>query len=170
MQAQEGTRELERTAERLLAEIDRLLAENQPGSARHAELDSTLERDLGLDSLGRVELLLRIEDIDFNRCRPEYATDLIDDLTWLGLVWHGEILYQSRNLAAYTQALERLKQDGLIYPCFCTRREIQREIENAGLAVVESYFQTEIIQALDFCNIVMHDSALTKAEIRLNDR
>ncbi len=72
MEAQDGTREIERTAERLLAEIDRLLAENQPGTARHAELDSTLERDLGLDSLGRVELLLRIEQA-FGVSLPEQA-------------------------------------------------------------------------------------------------
>ena len=82
----------------------------------------------------QAELLLRIEDIDFNRCRPDFAADLIEDLEWLGIRWQGDILYQSRYLETYTQALEQLRQDGLIYPCFCTRRDIQREIENAGLA------------------------------------
>lgn len=77
---------------------------------------------------------MRIEDIDFNRCRPEYAVDLIEDLQWLGLHWQGDIRYQSENLSDYAMALERLKQQGLAYPCFCTRRDIQREIDNAGLA------------------------------------
>jgi len=80
------------------------------------------------------ELLLRIEDIDFNRCRPEYAADLIEDMRWLGLRWQGDIRYQSRHTNDYAQALEKLRQQGLVYPCFCTRRDIQREIETAGLA------------------------------------
>lgn len=80
------------------------------------------------------ELLLRIEDIDFTRCRPEFAAGLIEDLEWLGIRWQGEVRYQSRHLDAYADALERLREAGLVYPCFCTRRDIQREIESAGLA------------------------------------
>ena len=80
------------------------------------------------------ELLLRIEDIDSTRCRPAFVTDLIDDLTWLGIRWHGAIRYQSRHLDEYLQALERLRDAGLVYPCFCTRSDIRREIEGAGLA------------------------------------
>jgi len=80
------------------------------------------------------ELLLRIEDIDFNRCHSEHAADLIEDLRWLGLKWQGDIRYQSRHLDDYGQALEKLKQQGLAYPCFCTRRDIQREIAISGLA------------------------------------
>jgi len=80
------------------------------------------------------ELLLRIEDIDSNRCRAEFTADLIDDLIWLGFNWQGEIRYQSEHLNTYTQAMQQLKMAGLLYPCFCTRRDIQREIESAGLA------------------------------------
>jgi len=80
------------------------------------------------------ELLLRIEDIDINRCRTEFAADLLEDLVWLGFNWHGEIRYQSEHLNNYTQAMQQLKAAGLLYPCFCTRRDIQREIESAGLA------------------------------------
>jgi glutamyl-Q tRNA(Asp) synthetase len=82
----------------------------------------------------QAELLLRIEDIDFTRCRPDFAACLIEDLEWLGIRWQGGVRYQSRHLDAYAQALEKLREDGLVYPCFCTRRDIQREIESAGLA------------------------------------
>jgi len=82
----------------------------------------------------QAELLLRIEDIDFNRCRPAFAADLIDDLGWLGIQWQGDIHYQSRYLSAYTEVLEMLRDEGLVYPCFCTRRDLRHEIEHIGLA------------------------------------
>ncbi|MDQ6986307.1 MAG: tRNA glutamyl-Q(34) synthetase GluQRS [Mariprofundaceae bacterium] len=80
------------------------------------------------------QLLLRIEDIDSNRCRGEFSVAIIEDLQWLGLHWHGEIRYQSRHLDAYRQALARLRRMQVIYPCFCTRRDIQQEIQHLGLA------------------------------------
>jgi len=80
------------------------------------------------------ELLLRIEDIDFKRCRPEFADGLIEDLHWLRLNWQGEIRYQSQHTRTYRDALQTLRKQDLIYPCFCTRRDIQREIEAIGLA------------------------------------
>lgn len=80
------------------------------------------------------KLLLRIEDIDHTRCRDEYTSQLIDDLKWLGLNWHGDILKQSEHQARYRQALEQLEALGVIYPCFCTRKQIQEEIERMGLA------------------------------------
>lgn len=82
----------------------------------------------------QAELLLRIEDIDFTRCRSEYAAGLTEDLEWLGMSWNGEVRYQSKHLDAYAHALGRLREEGLVYPCFCTRREIQREIKSAGIA------------------------------------
>ncbi len=80
------------------------------------------------------QLLLRIEDIDHTRCRDEYATQLIDDLQWLGIRWHGEVLQQSEHQNRYRAALEQLEAMGVIYPCFCTRKHIQEEIERMGIA------------------------------------
>jgi glutamyl-Q tRNA(Asp) synthetase len=76
--------------------------------------------------------LLRLEDIDPGRCRPEYADAIIEDLTWLGLDWDGEVRVQSRCLDAYRQAIAAL--DDLLYPCFCTRADIQREIAASASA------------------------------------
>jgi glutamyl-Q tRNA(Asp) synthetase len=76
--------------------------------------------------------LLRIEDIDRTRCRAEFETAIIEDLTWLGLSWDGPIRRQSGHVADYQAALSRLDGEGLLYPCFCTRREIQAEIARAG--------------------------------------
>ena len=68
--------------------------------------------------------LLRIEDIDGVRSRPELIEAIFADLRWLGLAWDGEILFQSSRLAAYDAALDQLKARGLVYPCFCTRSQI----------------------------------------------
>ncbi|MDF1853020.1 MAG: tRNA glutamyl-Q(34) synthetase GluQRS [Verrucomicrobiales bacterium] len=76
--------------------------------------------------------LLRIEDIDFNRCDPEHTQQILDDLRWLGLDWEEPVRIQSEHLEDYQRAAESLRQQGLLYPCFCTRKEILREIENAG--------------------------------------
>ncbi|MDX8391656.1 MAG: tRNA glutamyl-Q(34) synthetase GluQRS [Mariprofundaceae bacterium] len=80
------------------------------------------------------QLLLRIEDIDSQRCRAEFAAAIVEDLQWLNLDWHGEIRYQSRHLDSYRKALEQLRRMQVVYPCFCTRREIEREIMCLGLA------------------------------------
>lgn len=69
--------------------------------------------------------LLRIEDIDPGRCQPAYAQALLQDLRWLGLTWEEPVRYQSEHGADYAAALERLRAMGLVYPCFCTRREIE---------------------------------------------
>jgi glutamyl-Q tRNA(Asp) synthetase len=76
--------------------------------------------------------LLRLEDIDRARCRDEYATAIIEDLAWLGLDWDGPVRKQSENFDDYRSALARLDAQGVLYPCFCTRREIQAEIARAG--------------------------------------
>jgi glutamyl-Q tRNA(Asp) synthetase len=68
--------------------------------------------------------LLRIEDIDPGRSRPEFVDGIFEDLLWLGLEWDGELLYQSERLPLYAEALARLKGAGLVYPCFCTRADI----------------------------------------------
>jgi glutamyl-Q tRNA(Asp) synthetase len=72
--------------------------------------------------------LLRIEDIDPARCRPEFAAAIEEDLAWLGLDWDGEVRVQSAHLPEYRAVLDGLTGRGLLYPCFCTRADIQREI------------------------------------------
>lgn len=78
--------------------------------------------------------LLRIEDIDSDRARPEYEAAIFEDLAWLGLAWELPVRRQSHHLADYAQALQRLEARGLVYPCFCTRKEIAAEIARAGAA------------------------------------
>jgi glutamyl-Q tRNA(Asp) synthetase len=68
--------------------------------------------------------LLRIEDIDPARCRPEFEAAILEDLGWLGLDWDGPVRRQSDHLADYQAALDRLRTMGLIYPCFCSRKDI----------------------------------------------
>lgn len=68
--------------------------------------------------------LLRIEDLDAGRCRPEFVDGIIEDLRWLGIAWDDEPMLQSGRVPAYAAALEALGGRGLVYPCFCTRADI----------------------------------------------
>ncbi|MEQ8964192.1 MAG: tRNA glutamyl-Q(34) synthetase GluQRS [Azospirillaceae bacterium] len=72
--------------------------------------------------------LLRLDDIDAARCRPEYESAIMEDLTWLGLDRDGPVRRQSEHLAAYAAALDRLEALGVVYPCFCSRKEIRAEV------------------------------------------
>lgn len=78
--------------------------------------------------------LVRLEDIDQTRVRPEYEAAIFDDLHWLGLKWEQPVRKQSEHLDDYRAALARLESLHLLYPCFCTRKEIQDEIARAGQA------------------------------------
>jgi glutamyl-Q tRNA(Asp) synthetase len=75
--------------------------------------------------------LLRIEDIDQTRCRPEYETALYDDLAWLGLQWETPVRRQSDHFDDYARALDRLRALGVVYRCFLTRRELMEESARA---------------------------------------
>ena len=90
------------------------------GHAYSALLNSDRARATG----GR--LLLRIEDIDATRCRPEYETAIYEDLAWLGIVWETPVRRQSEHLGEYRAALDRLSALGLVYPAFESRAEIAR--------------------------------------------
>ena len=70
------------------------------------------------------EMRLRIEDIDATRCRPEFSAAILEDLNWLGIPIAGPILNQSARMAVYRKALETLSARGLLYPCFCSRKDI----------------------------------------------
>lgn len=93
------------------------------GHARSALLNFDLARQSG----GR--LLLRIEDIDTTRCRPEYEDAIYEDLAWLGLSWEQPVRRQSDHLAVYREAVDRLARDGLLYPAFESRAEIARLVD-----------------------------------------
>ncbi len=88
------------------------------GHALSALLNFDMARAVG----GR--LLLRIDDIDRTRCRPEFEEAIYEDLHWLGVVWEEPVLRQSDHFADYSAALARLQAEGLIYPSFESRAEI----------------------------------------------
>jgi glutamyl-Q tRNA(Asp) synthetase len=89
-------------------------------------LAAMVARDLARATLhGR--FLLRFEDIDSTRVREEFYQGIEEDLKWLGLDWDAPPLRQTTRSAAYDAALSELRTRGVLYPCFCTRREIQQE-------------------------------------------
>jgi glutamyl-Q tRNA(Asp) synthetase len=96
------------------------------GHAFSALLNFDLARQTG----GR--FLLRIEDIDSARCRPEFEVTMRDDLSWLGITWEEPVRRQSEHFALYQDAVEQLEQAGLLYPAFESRAEISRLVAKAG--------------------------------------
>lgn len=76
--------------------------------------------------------LLRIEDIDHTRARPEFVSAIPEDLAWLGIDWQPEIRHQSEHFAPYKDALARLQERGLAYPCFCSRKDIRSKNPVSG--------------------------------------
>jgi glutamyl-Q tRNA(Asp) synthetase len=82
----------------------------------------------------RGRCLLRIEDIDRGRCRSEFEAAIEEDLAWLDLHWEGPVRRQSEHLGTYAEILAELHGRGLLYPCFCTRKEIRAEIARAAEA------------------------------------
>ncbi|TKW76991.1 MAG: tRNA glutamyl-Q(34) synthetase GluQRS, partial [Bradyrhizobium icense] len=93
------------------------------GHAYSALLNFDLARQCG------GAFLLRIEDIDATRCRPEYETAIYEDLGWLGIAWEAPVRRQSEHFAAYREAIEKLSAQGLIYPSFESRAEIARLVD-----------------------------------------
>ena len=83
--------------------------------------------------------LLRIEDIDRTRCRPEFEAAIYEDLAWLGLQWEQPVRRQSDHMDDYGRALRELAERGLLYRCFKTRREIAEAIESAPHGAMEAY-------------------------------
>jgi glutamyl-Q tRNA(Asp) synthetase len=81
--------------------------------------------DLAAQSGGR--FLVRIEDTDRTRARPEFEAAIFEDMAWLGLAWEEPVRRQSEHFDDYARALARLKSLGCAYPCFCTRKEIEAE-------------------------------------------
>ena len=90
------------------------------GHALSAFINADMARAAG------ARLLLRIEDIDHSRCRPEYEAAIYEDLAWLGIAWEQPVRRQSEHFAGYREALDRLTAVGLVYPSFESRAEIAR--------------------------------------------
>ncbi len=88
------------------------------------------KRHYGLD-VG--QFLLRIEDIDASRSRPEYCDMIAQDMQWLGLQWDGNIIYQSDNMATYQAALDVLRDKELLYKCYCTRSDINAVLQTCNV-------------------------------------
>lgn len=88
--------------------------------------------DFARDQGGR--FLLRIEDIDTTRSRPEHVAGIFEDLAWLGISWDEPPLFQSQRMPLYKRALADLKALRVVYPCFCTRAEIAAEVAASGFA------------------------------------
>ena len=84
------------------------------------------------DSGGR--FLVRIEDIDPARCRPAFISAILEDLAWLGMAPDGPVRVQSAHMAEYRVALAGLAARGLVYPCFCSRADIAREVARSATA------------------------------------
>jgi glutamyl-Q tRNA(Asp) synthetase len=90
---------------------------------------------LNFDSARRVggRFLLRIEDIDVARCRPEFEAAILKDLGWLGIEWETPVRRQSQHLAEYREAIEKLAAQCLVYPSFESRAEIARSVADQGM-------------------------------------
>src|SRR5216110_2177808 len=97
-----------------------------PSPTGHLHLGHAYSAILGharaRESGGR--FLLRIEDLDQGRSRPEFVDGISEDMRWLGLEWNEQVLVQSERGSAYSEALEQLRARGLVYACFCTRADI----------------------------------------------
>ena len=92
------------------------------GHAYSALLNARLAREWG----GR--FILRIEDIDVTRCRPEFEAAIYEDLAWLGVPWEEPVRRQSEHLAEYRAAFEPMQRARLAYPCFCSRAQIAEAV------------------------------------------
>jgi glutamyl-Q tRNA(Asp) synthetase len=103
------------------------------GHAYSALLNFNLARRVG------GKFLLRIEDIDATRCRPEFEAAIYEDLAWLGISWETPVRRQSDHMDDYRVALADLERRGLVYRCFRTRRDIAAEIERAPHGAMETW-------------------------------
>ena len=98
---------------------------NGPLHLGHA-YSALLNRDMANRMNGR--LLVRMEDIDLARCKPEFERAILDDLEWLGINYDGKVARQSERFGLYTEALDRLRRMGLVYPAFLSRGDVRRRV------------------------------------------
>ena len=112
--------------------------------------------------------LLRIEDIDSSRARPEWEDGIYDDLAWLGLTWETPVMRQSERIPAYRAALTRLWALGLLYPCTCSRRDIAAAAEAPQEGVPPAFGPDGLIYPGTCRQIPNPTSPLPNAVLRLN--
>lgn len=103
---------------------DMLTTRFAPSPTGKLHLGHAYSAALAKSMAGDGRFLLRIDDLDQTRSRPEFVAAIKEDLRWLGVEWDGEPLVQSKRSAAYAGALETLRAMGLVYPCFCSRSDI----------------------------------------------
>jgi glutamyl-Q tRNA(Asp) synthetase len=82
--------------------------------------------------------ILRIEDIDFTRCKPKFSQQIMDDLNWIGIGFD-DVSYQSQSLSLYKKALNTLIDQGVLYPCFCTRKAIAEQTDRLKTSQLDDY-------------------------------
>lgn len=104
-----------------------------PSPTGHLHLGHALSAIVGHTWAQRLggRFLVRIEDIDADRVRPEFAAAIFEDLAWLGLAWETPVLFQSQHLDDYRRAADRLAAMGLLYPCHATRGEIAAAVASS---------------------------------------
>ena len=117
---------------------------------------------------GEGRFLLRIEDIDSSRARPEWEDGIYDDLAWLGLTWETPVMRQSERIPAYRAALTRLWALGLLYPCTCSRRDIVAAAEAPQEGVPPAFGPDGLIYPGTCRQIPNLASPLPNAVLRLN--
>ena len=132
------------------------------GHAYSALLASNMAR------AGEGRFLLRIEDIDSSRARPEWEDGIYDDLAWLGLTWETPVMRQSERIPAYRAALTRLWALGLLYPCTCSRRDIVAAAEAPQEGVPPAFGPDGLIYPGTCRQIPNPTSPLPNAVLRLN--
>lgn len=111
-----------------MAEVVGRLAPSPSGEMHLGNAFAALLAWLGARSQGG-QVLLRLEDLDKPRCPERYALGVMEDFAWLGLTWDNEPMWQSKRDDAYLDCLARLDDQGLVYPCYCTRKELHAVTE-----------------------------------------
>lgn len=134
-----------------------ILTRFAPSPTNNMHLGHVYSARLAYDMAKRTggQFIVRIEDIDHQRCKNEYTQGILEDLQWLGLLWDSEIRYQSQHIEEYQKVIAKLDKMGVVYPCFCTKKEILAEIERAGQA-------PHLGETIDYPRTCTH---LSKAEI-----
>ncbi len=133
------------------------------------------------------QFILRMEDVDSDRCTPDFENGIYEDLSWLGLSWEEPVRKQSEHLDDYKAALSKLAEQDLLYPCFCSRKDIREEIKRSGAAphgpeghiypgtckmLTEEQREEKIIAGIPYAFRLDMDKALTllKTPLYWNDR
>jgi glutamyl-Q tRNA(Asp) synthetase len=118
---------------KVLTMNEKFITRFAPSPTGHLHLGHAFSALLAFDMARKKggPFILRIEDIDHTRCRPEFEQAIYDDLHWLGITWGEPVMRQSTQMPFYRQGLEKLQSRGLLYRCFKTRKEIAALCEGA---------------------------------------